>query len=249
MERLTLLQMTQKILESMVSDNVNSISDTDESISVSNIIRDTYYEILGRDEWDFMRKITTLDAYGDTTKPVFLKSPVAVSYLRDIKYNRRRSTDTKDYFKDMQYLDRGAFLENSYSLDSSTSNVVTMSYNGVALYCRNDLGPQYYTSFDDDVLVFDSYDATVDTTLQSSKSVAIVISVPTWTAEDTFVPTLPPNMFSLLLAEAKVACHQYLKQSATPIDTKRSLRQSSKNKWDERKVQNRGVTVGFGRTR
>ena len=45
MPKLTVLDMTQKILSSMDSDDVNSISDTEESLQVVDIIEDTYHDM------------------------------------------------------------------------------------------------------------------------------------------------------------------------------------------------------------
>lgn len=39
----TLLELTQRILESMNSDEVNSIGDTEESMTVANIIKESLF--------------------------------------------------------------------------------------------------------------------------------------------------------------------------------------------------------------
>ena len=44
----TLLEMTQDILSNMSSDEVNSISDTPESLQVATIIKQKYYDIVSR---------------------------------------------------------------------------------------------------------------------------------------------------------------------------------------------------------
>jgi hypothetical protein len=44
----TLLELTQRILESMDSDEVDSIEDSPESLAVANIIKECYFDILGK---------------------------------------------------------------------------------------------------------------------------------------------------------------------------------------------------------
>ena len=45
----TVLQLTQNILSAMSSDEVNSISDTVESMQVATILQNKYYDIVSRD--------------------------------------------------------------------------------------------------------------------------------------------------------------------------------------------------------
>lgn len=247
MERMTLLEITQSILTSMVSDDVNSINDTDESLVIAGVVRDTYYEIGARENWNWLKKVGNLDAYGDTDFPNFLVSPVPIVNLIHVRYNCRTSTDALPKYRTIQYEEPEDFLNRVLNQFSTNTNVETIVYNGVSMAVFNDRAPTFYTSFDDDVLVFNAYDNTVDTTLQASKSVAEFIRIPDWTESDDFTPDLPPNLFPFLLAESKVACHQYLKNSGTPIDSKRSLRQGSMAKWNERKVRDRAPRKGFGR--
>lgn len=42
----TLLDMVQRILEAMESDEVNNYDDTPESLAVANIIKEVYYDII-----------------------------------------------------------------------------------------------------------------------------------------------------------------------------------------------------------
>lgn len=248
MQKLTLLEMVQSTLASMASDSVNSITDSDEALVVAEIAKDTYYEILSRDDWPFLKKAKTLDAYGNASYPTFLKSPVPVAYIRNVRYNCRTSTATFDSYREIDYLEPDSFLDKVYGRTSSNSNVTTITTpDGIKLYVYNNVAPTCYTSFDDEVLVFDAYDSAVDATLQSSKSTALVVEVPTWTQSDTFIPELPAQMFPMLLAEVKAAAHQYLKQQGSPTDAKRALRGSSMAKWSSNRVQDRQPRRGFGR--
>lgn len=248
MQKLTLLEVVQSTLASMASDQVNSIDDTDEALVVAEIAKDTYYEILSRDDWPFLKKVRSLDSYGDTDYPNFLKSPVPVAYIKNVRYNNRKSTDTFDKYVEVQYLEPDDFLDRIYGRSSSNTLVDTITTpENVKLFINNNAGPSYYTSFDDETLVFDSYDSAVDTTLQASKSTCVMIEVPDWESVDTFTPQLPHQMFPMYLAEVKAACHQYLKQQGSPVDAKRAFRGSSLSKWSGKRVLDKQPRKGFGR--
>lgn len=254
MHRMTVLEMVQSILSSMVSDNVNSIEDaalsTQEAQDVLLHLRDTYFEICARDDWSFLKTVGRLDAYGDLDFPNYLVSPVSVSQINNVRYEVTRATDTKRTFKDIDYLEPQSFLDYLYKRNTSDSNViVVVDASGVPLFVRNDKAPEYYTSFDDKNLVFDSYDSAVDSALQNSKSVVLFVKSATWVNEDNFIPELPIQMFPLLLAEAKQACFNYIKQSDTPKDAKRAYRHSSHARHGSKRISNKQPRQGFGRNK
>mgnify|MGYP000149502562 CR=1 FL=1 len=55
--------------------------------------------------------------------------------------------------------------------------------------------PSFYTSFDDEHIVMDSYKSSVETTLQNSKTQAYGVVYPTFTISDTFTPDLDDTLF------------------------------------------------------
>jgi len=100
--------------------------------------------------------------------------------------------------------------------------------SGVELMILNDRPPNKYTSFDDNTVVFDSFDNAVETTIQQSKVQARAVSAPSWTHEDTFIPKLPDEAFTLLLEEAKSRAFNALKQIGNSKAEQESGRQ---NRW------------------
>lgn len=83
----TLLDYTQSILSSLNSDQVNSISDTVESLQVAEILRTKYYDILGRAELPEHERLFQLTPSGDPTKPVLMFRPnEGVAKLNFIQY-------------------------------------------------------------------------------------------------------------------------------------------------------------------
>jgi len=86
MAELTLLQMTQNILSALDSDEVNSISDTVESMQVARIIQNKYYDLTTRGDLPEQQILLQLEASGDATKPVLMLVPATTSKIEWIKY-------------------------------------------------------------------------------------------------------------------------------------------------------------------
>ena len=85
MAKLTLLQMTQDILNDMDSDPVNSIDDTDESIQVAQIVKTTYFNITSQRDWPFLRTLSALTGLGDTNNPTKMQIPTTSNKIHSIK--------------------------------------------------------------------------------------------------------------------------------------------------------------------
>lgn len=211
--KMSLLDMVQDILSDMNSDEVSSITDTLESLQVAQIIKSVYYELISRKNWPHTRKLLQLTPSGDSTKPTHMSVPDSIKEVVEINYDKRKTTDTSPKWRRVEYLHPDEFLRYTNGRNSSNSNIDEIEdYTGVELLIRNDAAPTYYTSFDDENLVFDSYDNTVDTTLQETKTQVIAYVIPTFTLSDTFTPDFPAEAFAGLLAEAKSVCFVRIKQ-------------------------------------
>src|SRR6266550_2206168 len=82
----TLLDMTQNILSRMSSDEVNSISDSPESLQVANIIKNKYFDIVNRVNLPEHDQLLQLDPSIDATSPVLMYVPDGVADLKWLKY-------------------------------------------------------------------------------------------------------------------------------------------------------------------
>ena len=225
---MTLLEMTQNILSAMDAEEVSSIGDTIESQQVADEIKTTYYENLSNFEVRSRFAPIQLDALADfTNHPNILKIPEGVDTIEWIKYNKGTVADP-DYY-DVCYLSPEQFLETVQGRVTTTgTNLVTVTMMGddaVPYQIINNAHPTYYTSFDDEYVVFDSYNASVDSTIQNSKSFAWAEVYPTWSAVDTFIPDLHSKFFPLLLAEAKSACFINYKGVSNAKEEQRARRQ------------------------
>jgi len=250
MPKLTLLEMTQKILSSMDSDEVNSITDTTESLQVVDLLETTYYEILDlRDRWDHLGGLGVLTASGDADKPTHMTLPSNINNVEWVKYNKITDAADDDTYTDIEYKcpkDFMALLASRTSSDSDIKQVVDDS--GVILLIRTDQNPQYYTSFDDQVLVFDSYYLALDTTMQGSKTQYYGYTYPVFTISDGFIPNLPAKVFSYYLAEATSVCFNNIKQQANAKEEQKSRRQRYQISREKRVNQGGGIRYpNYGR--
>lgn len=250
MPKYTLLEMTQSILSDMNSDEVNSVTDTVEALQVTQIIKDTFYEIITEGEWPHLKTLMQLTASADAGKPTHMRMPENVQKVVSIRYNKRSVTDTKDEYAQVEYKEPDDFLEHIMKRLSSESTVDTITdYSGVPLLIENDLAPTYWTSFDNEWIVFDSYDSGVDTTLQSNKTQCVALREPTFTVSDTFVPDLPAVAFPYLLSEAKSAAFLALKNTANQKEEQRASRQRRRMSQERWRVGG-GITFpDYGRKR
>lgn len=251
MPKMTVKEMALDILNDMDSDAVDSINDTSEALQVAQILKTTYYEIIdGVDYWPHLNTLVQLTGLADVTKPTFLLLPETLQHMRWFKYNKRKSTDTKDKYAEVKYKSPDDFVTYTNNRVSSDSTVdVTSDFSSTSLLLRNDHAPTYWTSFDDTYIVCDSYDSAVDSTLQTSKTQASGPRTPTFTISDTFTPDLPENVFSYYLSEAKSVCFNALKQSANPKEEQRSKRQRYRAVGNKRRDNQTGGFASYGRRR
>lgn len=78
--------MTQDVLSELTSDEVNSISDTTESMQVATMIRNKYNDIISRAGLTKHQQLFQLNAADDPDKPVLMSVPNNVSDIQWIKY-------------------------------------------------------------------------------------------------------------------------------------------------------------------
>jgi hypothetical protein len=213
----TLLDLTQSVLSSMDSDEINSITDTVESLQVVEVIKTVYDDIVSRTDLNVNKTLFNLTASTDNTKPTLMTKPDGIDTISWIKYDGRKDTDTTPAWNTLSYMPMDAFIDYMHAYNPNETNVVSYNHvtNGytITFTFRNDTAPQYYTSFNDNEIFFDSYDASVDTTLQSIKTLCYGSKISDFQKVDGYIPNLQPQQFALLLNEAKSLAWAELKQT------------------------------------
>lgn len=208
-----LLDLTQTILSSMDSDEVNSINDTVEAQQVATVIRTVYFDIITRANLPETFGLFTLDVAPTTYGPIAMTIRDGFSSVEWIKYNSETTESPDDQYKDIAYLSKEDFLTRMYSLSESADNVASTTRSGVKYFYTNDAAPSFYTTFDDRIITFDSYDSTLDAGLRVSKTLAYGKKTVPFSMVDNYVPDLDDEQFTLLLNEAKSLAWAELKQA------------------------------------
>lgn len=255
--KMTNLDYVQNILSSLGSDEVNSVSDTTESLQVLTILKTTYFNMVGRLHLPEHGQLIQLDPSLDATMPVLMYVPSEVKHLRWLKYFNNTPVETAndlDFQHDLNVditsdgnstvappgynyiniLPVTEFIEMINSFNPANDNVLSFTFTdgnnslpgSYTFYYKNNKQPQFCTIIGNYYVIFDGYDASTDSTLQSSKTMGWGEIAPTWSDTDSFIPSLDDDQVPLLLNEAKSLAYFELKQS---VHTK--AEQEAKRQW------------------
>jgi hypothetical protein len=109
---------------------------------------------------------------------------------------------------------------NSYTftdfLNNETNGFTTEISDTITLRYKLNKQPQFYCVLQNYYFIFDSYDNTQDSALQSSKSLVSGFITPNFYMVDNFIPDLDDWAFPLLLNEAKALAFFELKNATHP---------------------------------
>ncbi len=252
MAKQTVLELVQDILNDIDGDEVNSINDTVEAMQVAQTIKSVFNSMIDTRNWPHLKKLKRIDAVSDLDTPTHMKLPVGVKEVVDLTYDMRKVSDTRSKYNKVIYKDPSVFLDRTNSRNSDNDNIVEVTdIDGATLLIRNDVAPSIFTSFDDEYLVFDSYDIEVDDTLQNSKTQMIAYCDPIpFVLDDAHIADLPSEAFSALLAEAKSTASFNINQT---INNKAEQTARRNNTWLARKAFKVGgglrYNTNFGRHR
>lgn len=217
MSKQTLIDMTQDILAAMGSDQVNAITDTSEANMVVRIIKRVYFDIISTRYWPHLQKMVKLIGLASTSTPSHFKMPDNLQKLEILWYDIQKQGDTRKKYAELQYMNPYDFMImlNSRKSDETTVDTIT-DIDGRELLILNNVAPSYWTSFDDEYIVLDSYDNLVESAVQEHKTQILVYEEPTWTESNTYIPDLPSKAFEYLKAEAMSTAFNEIRQAANP---------------------------------
>jgi hypothetical protein len=216
----TLLELTQMILSSMDSDEVNSINDTVESQQVVNVIKTCYGDIFSRSNLPENYTLFNLTASGDATKPTLMFLPeTTVTNCLWVRYNCQRADEIDSRFLPVCHVPLSEFLYRMHAhVPAQGPRLIKFTHivdgTNIEFIADSSIAPTFYTSWDDKAFIFNSYDSEVDTTLQSSKTMAYGEKQPPWITSNTFVP--PIDDHQLLLHESKALAWMEIRQMQHP---------------------------------
>ena len=208
MARKTVLELTQDILNTLDSDPVDSIADTLEADQIAKILRKVYYDM--QEEYSFpgAKELINLESVSDSSRPNLLRIPQKAQRVLEWTYDKAP----------VHFISQEAFIHlcNQRNPDDTESFLLVPYSVGVNLTIDRRVNPQYWTSFDDEHIVTDSFNEEEDTTLQASKTLAWVQWEPHFQLTDSFVPVLPDNLEQLYYRTAEGEAYALFKQVVNP---------------------------------
>lgn len=229
----TLLEIVSDILSDMDGDFVSSINDTDEALQVAQIVKTTYLALISNRNWPHTRRALNITPYSNNLLPTHTRIEENVKEVVSVYYDIRQNGETRLNYRQIKYLAPDDFLRliNQRNSDDTNTTVV-LDPSGVKLLITTNKAPEYYTSFDDETIVFDSFDTDVDSTIQANKTQIIAYIIPEFEMIDSFIPDLPLEAFALLIEESKSKAMFKLKQTQ---DVKAEQEAGRQSRWLSRK--------------
>lgn len=231
----TLLEMTKEVLRSIGGDEVDSIEDTIESTTVAHLIKTCYFDIVNSSDYKEHKDLFNFTSTSEST-PTLLTRPDSVDYLEWFKYNVRSTVmdgesailenpiadavdpTEGDVWKDMGYLSTKDFLEYIHTFNQMDQYTGSYPHNTgtfvAQIYYKSNKAPEFWTSFDDENVILDSFDSYLETFLRTDKTLGYGKVQPSWTHSDNYTPDLDGKEFPLLLNEAKASAWAEIKQVA-----------------------------------
>lgn len=213
----TLLEITQFLLSSLDSDEVNSITDTSEAMQVAMLIKGVYEDLIIDLDLPEHRRMFQMNATTDINQPTIMTIPEEIDKVYWIKYDVKDANETKPRYADIVHVPWEDFIQRQNGLYSdANSSYFTYDSGGdtITVYYSNDRAPRICSSPDDYALFFDSYDSSVDSTLQKSKTQCFGRETPLFPLEDDFIPDLDRINYSLFINTAKARAFAEIKQTA-----------------------------------
>lgn len=224
--KLTLLDIVQRTLSALDSNNVSTVGDSVEAEQVVLITHRILDEINGRRDWKWLNREGQLEASPNVNE---LLIPEDALDIKTVWYENRQ----------MQYMKPQDF---KYLLSQRSTDNDNVNSDGVI----TDKDPTYYTSFDDSVITFDAYDSAVWNTLITTKSYIYYTIMPQTIWGDNDVPDMPVRFHDVILKGVVGTALLELKGDANAqyyiTEYKRGI--SRMLRWAKQVEENEDVTTG-----
>ncbi len=231
----TVLELVQDILTETGSDEINSLADTVEATDIATIMRMVYNSMVDEFSLPSTKTLQTLVGLGDTDRPNFMHMPDGSYDIQWIKYDTRIDADGNKNYQDIKYLCPEEFtnLVTSGASTDTTNYQVVLYTAGIPFIINKTKAPSYWTSFDDNYIVFDSYNSSLESALQSGKSLFYAETRPNFYVEDNFTPELPENLENVLYTRTlnRVLAGDQLANPVMLQEENRMRVRTQRNKW------------------
>lgn len=251
MAKMTLLDIVQAVLSRAEDDEVDSIVDSEPAILCAERAREEYFDMVNDIEWPHLNTLTQLVSVSDVTQPTVLQVPDSVTlmdYEEIIQYDVTTASDDYTVLREIKYMEPRDFMRHLKNRTDNSSNVTKYTgYQGIPLLIITDAMPTYWTSFDDEYVVLDSFDSATESTLQGSKTVVRAKKIPVWTHDDSFIPDLPENLFPMYLSKVTTKYFLYHTQKFNQIDLQETQSGKARQRRFGTKTSGRSTRKTYGR--
>lgn len=222
----TLLDLVQDLLSASSGDTVNSIFDTAEAEQVARIVGDCYKVLRVRLSIPEVYGLFELEASGTSTKPVYMTRPSTFQTIDWVRYDAKEAISDPSEYQNVECITLEEFLSRSNDLDPTQDFVDSGTYSvnnaSVELRYRNDEAPSYFAFLSPTELVFNSYDSTVDTTLQKTKTLCYGRKSQAFSLEDTWEIPFDEAGVALLTQDSKTQLGAELHQMENALSAKKA---------------------------
>jgi hypothetical protein len=182
MALINVLTYIQRALSKVDAENVSTLDGTVESTQVLGFLQVAYNELIGDFPWHHLREFQKLQV---TATAHIMKLPTDTMGFDYVRYNKKDILFKEPH--DMQSL-----------LDTRDIELTSVDNNGAI----NDRDPAFWTTVDDENIIFDSYNVS----LQSNLSLIEVVREPAELTLPTDFPDIPkrmePTLLNMLFAES-----------------------------------------------
>ena len=238
----TLLEIVRLILSDLDSEDVNSISDSVEAQQIADIVEQTFYNHVATEDIAEHADLIKITAASDSTTPTHFTLEDNTRRIDELWYIHNTDND----YRELDYRDFRTFL---WQTDSIQEDFDTVLVNGTKIRIRNNKSPEFYTSFDNDTIICDSYDSSVESTLQESKVRAWGHTIPVFVQSDAAVPDLIATQFPYLIMESTSTAFEVLKGSVSQKMEQGARRTRARIHNDRHRVPVTNKRPDYGRRR
>lgn len=219
----TLLEMVQRILEAIDGQMIESIEDTREAMQVARCVKESYEHLLYTRDIKAKADLVQLHSKSNLELPTVFEINDDIQQINLFKYY---DADNERYV-DLTWLEPEKFIDMCLGRNPTKENVQNVKdpSSGIRYNVYNDRAPQYFTSFNDKEFVCDAFNKEVEHTLMEERTVVYAIKAPVFELNDTFIPDLAEQHFSLLLSTAKVQAAYELNKVFDQLENNRAMKQ------------------------
>lgn len=160
-----------------------------------------YGTVISYDSATGVMYVSVTTIVGSGTFSAWTLNQIGPNSLNFPGYKKIEILSIEDFFRQTNHFSPAESDTQSFTLkiaENTTGYPSTFTF-----YYKNNIQPRYCCIVANHYIIFDAYDNTQDSTLQSSKTRAFGWVYPNFSMSDTFIPNLDAQQFPLLLNDAK----------------------------------------------